>query len=423
MILVRMLTISEMGSWALFLTITTLFENTKTGLLKNAHIRFVSGSTDRKDKYEIASTSLLINSVISLIFILLVLVFGKWIAGILNAGKDLIFLLMWFIPGLVAMVFFSHFEAIQQSHFDFKGVFAGGLVRQLVFFLFLIIHLIFKVPLSMYLLGIYQSLCVVMGAVILYFYSKKYLLHRFHPTVDWTKKLMGYGGYIFGSNVISSVFSNLEQFLTAAYMSAGSVAYYNAAKRINGFIDIPTYAAADIVFPKMSQASAIEGVNKVKYLYEKMVAVLLSVIIPAAIFVILFPKIIIRIIAGEDYISAAPILQIYMLISIIGTPQHQAATSLYSVGKTKLCFYLNMLSLFIKLAITYICLIYFGFYGAAIGSLITSVIIIIIWYFPMKKEVGLTLANIPRYSREYYVTAYYFVKRLIAGKPAKKEDS
>lgn len=206
-------------------------------------------------------------------------------------------------------------------------------------------------------------------------------------------------------------------------MSAGSVAYYNAAKRINGFIDIPTYAAADIVFPKMSQASAIEGVNKVKYLYEKMVAVLLSVIIPAAIFVILFPKIIIRIIAGEDYISAAPILQIYMLISIIGTPQHQAATSLYSVGKTKLCFYLNMLSLFIKLAITYICLIYFGFYGAAIGSLITSVIIIIIWYFPMKKEVGLTLANIPRYSREYYVTAYYFVKRLIAGKPAKKEDS
>ena len=153
-----------------------------------------------------------------------------------------------------------------------------------------------------------------------------------------------------------------------------------------------------------------------------MVSVLLSLIIPAAIFVILFPQTIIRIIAGENYISAAPILQIYMLISIIGTPQHQAATSLYSVGKTKLCFYLNILSLFIKLTITYLCLIYFGFYGAAIGSLITSIIIIIIWYFPMKKEVGLTLTNIPRYSREYYISAYNFIRQMIAGKSEKKKN-
>lgn len=416
MLLVRLLSINEMGAWALFLTITTLFENTKTGLLKNAHIKFASGSVAAKAKYEIASSSLLVNLGISLFFILLILTFGKGLAGLLNAGNDMVTLLIWFIPGLVAMVFFSHFEAVQQSHFDFKGVFAGGLARQMCFFLCLVIHFLLDIPVTMLLLGLYQSTCVIIGTVVLYLYSKKYLAHRFTPTKEWIKKMLGYGGYIFGSNVVSSIFANIEQFLTASYLSAGSVAYYNSAKRINGFIDIPTYAAADIAFPKMAQASAIEGVDKVKYIYEKMVAALLSVIIPAAIFAIIFPKFIIRIIAGEAYITAAPILQLYMLISIIGTPQHQAATSLYSIGKTKLCFYLNILSLVIKSGVTYLCLLFFGFYGAAVGALITSFLIIVIWYFPLKREIGLTLSNIPLYMREYYLNAYRFLRKAVTGR-------
>ena len=45
-----------------------------------------------------------------------------------------------------------------------------------------------------------------------------------------------------------------------------------ACCRINGFIDIPTYAASEIIFPKMSQALAEEGHGKEKYLYERMVS-------------------------------------------------------------------------------------------------------------------------------------------------------
>src|SRR6266404_3543077 len=43
-ILIRSLSKAQMGTWALFLVITSIFEITKSGLLKNAHIRFVSTS-------------------------------------------------------------------------------------------------------------------------------------------------------------------------------------------------------------------------------------------------------------------------------------------------------------------------------------------------------------------------------------------
>lgn len=409
-----------MGTWALFLTIITVFENTKSALLKNAHIKFVTANIEGEQKAVIASSSLFINISINIIFIALILLTGKKIGVFFNAANDLYTILIWFIPGLISMVFFSHLEAVQLSHFDFKGVFAGNFFRQLCFFIFLVIHFLLKKPINMFLLGLYQSITIFLGAITLFIFSKKYLLMKFNPTVLWIKKILNYGGYIFGTGVVSNIYSNADQFMTAAIIP-GSIAFYNAAKRINGFIDIPTYAAADIIFPKLSLASSEEGIKKVKYLYEKMVAVLLSLIIPVAILFILFPKLIIYIIAGDKYLASAPILQIYMLISVIGILQHQAATTLYSLGKTKLCFVISTLSLLINLIITFICLKLIGFYGAAVGSLITSLITFVTWHFIVKKEIGFNLSNIPVYSKEYYLLAYSKIKTLLQQKSVKNK--
>lgn len=103
-----------MGTWALFLTVTSVFEATKSGLLKNAHIKYVSGSDDLNEKISVASSSFLINVLITFVFIVFLIFFSGWMSSILNAGEELSATLYWFIPGLIFMVFFSHFEAIQQ---------------------------------------------------------------------------------------------------------------------------------------------------------------------------------------------------------------------------------------------------------------------------------------------------------------------
>ena len=94
-----------------------------------------------ENKISIASSSFLINVLISIVFILFLVFFSGWMSIKLHAGDELSSTLLWFIPGLFFMIFFSHFEAIQQSHLDFRGVLAGYLVRQLFFFLFLVVIL------------------------------------------------------------------------------------------------------------------------------------------------------------------------------------------------------------------------------------------------------------------------------------------
>ncbi|GAC1418094.1 MAG: hypothetical protein NVS9B7_12140 [Flavisolibacter sp.] len=406
-----------MGVWALFLVITTIFETTKSYLLKNAHIKFVSSFNDNPEKTIIASSSLLINALISILFIFFIIFFSENLSHWLHSGVELAQMLKWFIPGLICMILFSHFEAIQQSHFDFKGVFAGYLVRQFVFFLIIFFQRLLKIPFTLSHIAFGYGVSILVGTIFIYLFSRKYLLYRFNPTKEWVKKIIGFGGYIFGSGIVTNIFVNLDQLMTAKFIGSGApVASYNAALRINSLIDIPSYAAAEILFPKVSQTAGVEGMGKVKYIYERMVGILLSVTTPATLFIFCFPGFVISIIAGHQYAEAAPILQLYMITGLLRPAQNQAASIMASVGKPKLVFIMNSCYLLINLLLNYICLVHFGFYGAAIGTVITTLLGMLAWYLVMKQQIGLQGTHIIIYMVETYKMMYSLAYNLFIKK-------
>src|SRR5688572_24438920 len=193
MLIVRLLSKPEMGTWALFLIITTIFETTKSGLLKNAHIRFITGLSDEVEKTEIGTSSLVINALISVLFVLFLVIFYRDIPFWLNAESDLGLMLIWFIPGLAGMVLFSHFEAIQQSNLEFKGGFIGNFFRQLTFVLLIVYELIAGNRLTLVELAFYQSISILVGTTILFDSTRKYMRFVFTPTLIGIKKIIGYG--------------------------------------------------------------------------------------------------------------------------------------------------------------------------------------------------------------------------------------
>ncbi len=242
--------------------------------------------------------------------------------------------------------------------------------------------------------------------------------HRFNVQRQWVNKIFSYGKYVFGSGLIINIFANFDQLMTATFMSSFYVSYYNVALRINGFIDIPSYAAAQILFPKTAKASIEEGTEKVKYLYERIVGILLSFTTPIALFIIIFPKFVITIIAGSQYEAAVPILQLYMILGLLRPMQNQAANTLNSIGKPELCFKLDALGLIMNIGINYICLSVFGFYGAAIGTFITCTISTFIWYFIMKKQIGLELVSVGRHIINSYKMVYVEGLNILSRKKA-----
>jgi len=416
MLLARHINKNQMGIWSIFLVIITIYELSKNGLLKSAHIRFVSTSESSDDKKRISWSSLVINFSIALVLISFILLFSKNISGWLNTGEELSKLLIQFIPGIIIMVFYSHYEAVQQSYLDFKSLFYGNIVRQSSFFFGLLYCHFFKIEVTLDVILLYHTISILLGTITLYIVGRKYLSYKIEPSIAWIKEIIKYGKYILGSSIISNIYSNIDQLMTSKFLNPITVSYYSTATRISGIIDIPINAAADVLFPKMAQASTDEDSNKVKYFLEKTIGLLLCLIIPTTIFICIFSKLIVQIIAGSTYLEASLILQVYVIRMTIGIFQHQSANTLISIGKSKLHFLLNSIGFVLKIVITYFCLKYFGFYGAAVGSLIMPTLNFILWFFVMKRQINVNLRNIYSYMVDFYYDLYNKAKIILVKK-------
>jgi lipopolysaccharide exporter len=103
-----------------------------------------------------------------------------------------------------------------------------------------------------------------------------------------------------------------------------------------------------------------------------------------------------------------------MISGVLRPVQNQAANLLNSIGKPALSFVMNVGYLVVNLGINYVCLVTIGFYGAAIGSVITFLLGTVVWYFVMKKQIGLQLNGVIAYMRENYRIGYGYVVRLFS---------
>jgi lipopolysaccharide exporter len=156
-------------------------------------------------KKKIASSSFFINSLLALFFILFIVFFSSSISNWLNAGKELSNILYLYIPGILSLIFFSHYEAVQQSYFDFKCQFYGQVAKQVVFFMFVVFFYLKGIHLDLTLLTIFYSIGIFFGTVTLFFFSRQYISMLVLPCKVWIKKIVGYGGFILGSNIFSTI--------------------------------------------------------------------------------------------------------------------------------------------------------------------------------------------------------------------------
>jgi O-antigen/teichoic acid export membrane protein len=144
-----------------------------------------------------------------------------------------------------------------------------------------------------------------------------------------------------------------------------------------------------------------------------MVGSIMSLVLPVSIFILLFPKLIMLIIAGRAYLEAAYILQIVMLVAFIKPFFYQFGTTLDAIGKPHLNFWYNLLLLCDNLILTYLGLHWFGPEGAAYAAVVHYIIALTVVSVVMKQQVNADLRNVFRYMIRSYIEVYANLKKMI----------
>jgi O-antigen/teichoic acid export membrane protein len=289
------------------------------------------------------------------------------------------------------------------SKTQFRGLFWTYLFRQGFTLLFVIIVYAFNKKISLNGLVIIYNACLLIGTVAAYKYVRDFVTGTFIISKVWIWKMLHFGKYVFGSNLSTLVFRSADQIMLSPLL--GTTIYnasQNVAMRFVNLSDLPSQTLGDILFPKSASKENSNNPAMLKYYYEKTVGASLCIVLPLIFVVLLFPKLIIFILAGVQYYDAVPYLQLISFTCIFLAFLKQYGVIMDSTGRP----YLNLITISV-IAVVHVGLLYlfirqYGFIGAGYALLCSHGIGFIITQSLLNRLYNINFLNCFKYAFAFY---------------------
>ena len=400
-LLIRMLSKEDFGVWVIFLTVTTILEVGKIGLLQNALVKFLT-TAQGEDYKKISTASLWLNLLVAIFIAIFLAISAPYFGQLWNAPQLPPLLYIYALTTL-SLILFQQSNFTQQANLDFRGIFWSNFVKQGLFFVYVLN--LFLIPSwyhSLYQLAIVQAIAAVAGSLTSLWLGRQYL--HFSRLLEWdlVNQLFQYGKYVMGTNLSAMLYKTIDKIMLGYLLTPVSVALYEAAVRVNSLVEVPTFSIASIVFPESARRTESSNNEEIATLYEKAVGVTLTLILPAILFVWLFGDWIIWIIAGEKYMDSVPLLRYTILYGFFVAFAIQFGTILDSVGRPRTNFLFTVLGATINIGVNYFMIKLIGVMGAPLGTLITYLITFILMQVALFRFYG-----VRTYRAFIYMVSFY----------------
>ena len=254
---------------------------------------------------------------------------------------------------------------------------------------------------------------IVAGALAAAFTGRKYA--NFAPGLSWVriKEIIAYGKWVVGTFLSTTLIKSIDQVLLGILVSPVGVASYSTAMRVAHLVEVPIQAIAAIVFPQSARKMQDQGKESIARLYERSVGVILAMVIPGVIFVVMFSEWVLTLIAGARYLDAVPVLQVVMFYALLLPFSRQFGTIVESIGKPRYQFWLLIGGTGLNLFLNYFLIRYFGTMGAAYASIGTYLIIVAGSLVVLKREIGVELRGILRFTLSLYQNGFDLLWRKV----------
>jgi O-antigen/teichoic acid export membrane protein len=385
MLLVRIYPPKTFGVWVMFLTITSFAEMTRIGLIQNGLIKFISAAGSTTEKAEYLTAGFVLNIVATVILSLLLIIAAKGFEQLFDTPHLSSIL---YVYPLYALIFgtVKFLEFVQTAHHDFKGILLSNFIYGCSFTTVVFVLWLKNLSIPLWYLVVFQALSAFLALLFSYWYARKYLVFSgFKKQRFFT--LFHFGKYVFGTNFSSMLFNRMDTLMLGLFTTPVIVALYNIPTRINNYLDVPLNSIAQIIYPKISERYAKEGISAVRYLYERSVGLLLAISIPLIIVTAVFSRFIVWLLAGNNYLNAAPFVTAFAIMSLLKPYGRIMGLTLDAIGKPKLNFNLLLFSLIINFTLNLLFIPPLGITGAVIGTFSAVWIAIIIGQFIVRKYV------------------------------------
>ena len=367
-ILLRALSITDMGDWILFLTSFLLLDTFRSGFLTVAFIKFYSGA-EKKRADQIMGSTWVIAILITVFFLLLNV--PAYFISVYTQNDGLSLFLKWFgLTYIVSLPFFVS-SCVLQAKQRFDQLLVLRLFNQGSFVLFLILFVVLK-NINIHTV-IYSYILSNVVASFVALINKWTLIEKIRfKSRQALNELYHFGKFSVGTTLSASLFSTADKFIINFMLGPAALAIYDTGGKLLQIVEIPLRSFIATAMPSLSSYYNRGLKSELLAVMKKYIGMITITLVPLVLLTFVFADYIILILGGEKYVNSnAPnILRIFIIIALVFPVDRFLALTLDVIHQPRI----NFLKVIVMLVITIITDI-IGIYitGRAYGVAVATV--------------------------------------------------
>lgn len=354
----RVLTEEELGIWAFFLTVFTLYDMSRTGLLSNAMIKMWGEVRDKEEQQQLLGSAWQLAGITSLAFTFLavVLFFAyphfPWPLEYARVPVYFGIVVLFSLPQTISMWVLNAEMQFQRLLYLRFLVIIPYLIGAAALFWYFgeagsivngetesgVLAFVFYIYLGSYLIA--SVLCILLG------WSGLKTIVKGHASKRMA--LFDFGKYSMGTLISSNLLKSSDTFLLMFMRGPVAVAIYNIPERLLGILEIPVRSMVQATYPKLNRLYVSEP-ERFKDEMHAETGLLTILLLPLVLGVLLFADWLVVWLGGEKYQESANVLRIFAVYMAFVPMDRYAGVSMDAIGKPKLNFRKVILMLCVNL--------------------------------------------------------------------------
>lgn len=217
------------------------------------------------------------------------------------------------------------------------------------------------------------------------------------------KEFFDYGKYSTGTVVSTNLLKSSDTFLIKHFLGAEALAIYNIPQRLLEVVEIPIRSFVMTAMPEMSKKTNESGIQAAAPVMLRYAGLLTLMLVPVAFFSVIFSKLAIWLVGGEQYIhSEAPeIFKVFILLAIFYPIDRFLGITLDIINKPRLNFIKVVVMLLVQVSGGLIALYFINsIYAVAFVSIVTFLAGVAFGHLSLRKYIRYSLVEIWYYGKE-----------------------
>ena len=310
-------------------------------------------------------------------------------------------LLTWLIRLISIGIIIDSFNVIQNAIVRREFLFRK---RAIIHFLSAILSGLIGIACAIHNLGVWSLVIQqIVQKILICLMLYAALNWRLTFSFSWevAKEMIGYGAWIFISNIVSRIFTNVYKISIGKLFPVSELGYYERARQFNSLVsDTFTGMIGKVAFPAYSRVQ--DNKSELKLMTGRFVKYTAMLIMPLIAILYVVSEPLILLLLTEKWMQAVKYLQLMCLAGFLIPFYYFIGPLLQATNNLKLVF-INTVFLGLLRVLNVVILFRYGVFAIIIGEVVCLFIFIVLSSFMVKKLLGFN-----------YLGSIYPIWRIIA---------